>query len=641
MATFSPKYGLPIPTKGESPDMPQAIADFTESLEKHLEKNEKILNLAAIQAADYDKNGIRKKGFIPNGADVHDLDYGLWTLSSAWAASKDLTNMPSDPRADAPGNLEVLPFASGLRMMRWTTAALSSSATPYSWVKFQGYAAWGPWKEISPEVSLTSVAGLTGAVSAVNLADALRPALAPWITEAVSQAAIEAAKGDIQALDARYRVEYDGTNNTIMGKDAIRLRKYPEVRNNTAMGLRALYNLTKGRYNDFFGGEAGYSLDGAGFPEAEGKASRNAGFGTNTQRFNKTGSLNVSMGRNSLQSNVSGTHNTAIGADSSGGIAHMRLSDGQIENQIPQNFWGNTAVGAATLTRTQDNQQVAIGAHALREHKVGVGNTAVGFGAMRLAGRNGGYNGKTFFDLSKNSSYKGLNYRIADQKCIISVPSGHPFRNGFMLECDISGFETQFWYVESFTDTSVILTVGMPGYSREGTLNILNYSDTTVASPAERSIALGFQAGQYMDDGSEAHSISNAVAIGADARFAGDNTIMLGNSQQTVHVYAPVQVRSDVRDKSEVKPLAVGLSFIKKLRPVQYRLAPRSGAPADRRIHAGLIAQEVAEAAKGTDFQGVIENGGAFSIAYEELIPVLVEAVQELCADVAMLKEAR
>lgn len=637
MPTHSAKFGLPIPTLAETPDMPEAMHKYTDVLEVHLEKTASTLSTAASQAADYEANGYRKRGFIPAGQDVQELDYGLWTLSSAWGANRNLTNMPGDKRADAPGTLEVIPFASGLRMLRWTTAALSSSAKPYTWVKFQGYKVWGPWAEISPDIPLTSIAGLTGAVSADNLADALKSPLTPWITEAVSQASIDAAEGDLEAFDVRY-VRGDDVRNMVGGPGTLGKAAYPAARNNTAYGVRALPNLTKGRYNDFFGLEAGFSLDGAAFSESEGKASRNAGFGANTQRFNKSGSLNVSMGRNTLQSNETGTHNTVVGADSAGGIAHMRLSDGQIENQIPQNFWGNSTLGTAALSRTQGNQHVAVGAYTLHHHKVGTGNVGVGFGALRNAGKTGGYNGKALVDVSGQASWKNLDYSLANELCVFTAPEDHGLAPGFMLEVSIPTYETQFWYVTEVVGRRVSLAVGMPDFTKSGSLSVLNYTTNATAPETTHAVAIGFQAGQAIEGQGECTAIRNAVAIGANAPFIADDTVTLGNSSQTVHVYAPVQVRSDARDKKDVAPLKAGLALVRELRPVSYRLDPRYGVPADDRLHAGFIAQEAAQVADGTDFEGVTTTGGTFSIAYEELIPVLVNAMQELVGEIDSLK---
>lgn len=626
MATSSPVYGLPIPTGRETPDMPEAMTAYTTKLE-------------SVLSTELAKT-LRSRGFIPDGTDVRTLGYGVWTQSSNWEP-KGITNLPHDTRAKNAGTLEVMLFAGKLRMLRWTTSALNSSTKPYSWVAFQGYSGWGPWNEIAPEQAITSVAGLKGAITNTALVDALGAALTSKIEAAVSAAAIEAAEGDLDVFDARYRLEDDGTHNTVFGKDALRLRKYPEVRNNVAIGAGSLFNMEKGRYNEMYGLQAGYSLNGAGYSESEGKASRNTGVGSNTQRFNTLGMNNVTMGRNSMQCNVNGVNNTYLGAGSAQGIAHMRMSDGVIENQLPQEVWGNATVGTATHRYGLGNQNAALGAYALAEIKLGDGNVALGAAALSNLGKDEGNNGKKRVDLSTNTAYQALAFTITDGVLSFTAPLGHPFQANFMLQCKIDGFETQYWYVKDVTGQTVTLETNQPGYSYTGTMDVVEYFTNALGASPTDNIGIGRNAGIFMADGrTPANSVSNAVAIGANSTFIGDNTVALGNSQQTVHTYSAVQTRSDARDKKDVTDLVDGLDLVERLRPVSYRLAPRNGPAADERLHTGFIAQEVAAAAEGTDFEGVTEKGGAFSLAYEELVPVLVKAVQELSAEIATLRKA-
>jgi hypothetical protein len=92
--------------------------------------------------------------------------------------------------------------------------------------------------------------------------------------------------------------------NVFVGEGALAKAENLRVRNNNAFGIGALGNATRARYNDAFGLNALYSLDsGISEPDTTFKATRNSAFGSNTQRFNKTGYNNVSMGRNTLQNN--------------------------------------------------------------------------------------------------------------------------------------------------------------------------------------------------------------------------------------------------------------------------------------------------------------------------------------------------
>mgnify|MGYP003582583047 CR=1 FL=1 len=62
------------------------------------------------------------------------------------------------------------------------------------------------------------------------------------------------------------------------------------------------------------------------------------------------------------------------------------------------------------------------------------------------------------------------------------------------------------------------------------------------------------------------------TALGYRARVTGANQLQLGDSATTTYAYGAVQDRSDKRDKTDVHNSDLGLEFIRKLRPVKYRL---------------------------------------------------------------------
>lgn len=124
-----------------------------------------------------------------------------------------------------------------------------------------------------------------------------------------------------------------------------------------------------------------------------------------------------------------------------------------------------------------------------------------------------------------------------------------------------------------------------------------------------------------------------------------------------------LNVISDQRQKTDVQDAALGLSFIKALRPVSYRMVvgsqePDGGVDANGlptvtpkpgvRTHYGLIAQEVkaaVDAANAGDFAGWLmadknDPNSAQMLRYGEFISPLIKAVQELSAKVEAL-EAR
>ena len=83
------------------------------------------------------------------------------------------------------------------------------------------------------------------------------------------------------------------------------------------------------------------------------------------------------------------------------------------------------------------------------------------------------------------------------------------------------------------------------------------------ATSAENATALGFGAVANYD---------NTTALGYNASVTGTNQVQLGNSTTTTYAYGAVQDRSDKRDKTDVHNSDLGLEFIRKLRPVKFRL---------------------------------------------------------------------
>jgi hypothetical protein len=99
---------------------------------------------------------------------------------------------------------------------------------------------------------------------------------------------------------------------------------------------------------------------------------------------------------------------------------------------------------------------------------------------------------------------------------------------------------------------------------------------------------------------------------------------------------------SDARIKEDVEPIESGLDVVEKLNPVTYRY--KESWSTDQNIQPGFIAQELLTALEETNYvNGVVFQGGTegyYSVAYQNLIPVLTKAIQELSAKNEML-EAR
>lgn len=172
---------------------------------------------------------------------------------------------------------------------------------------------------------------------------------------------------------------------------------------------------------------------------------------------------------------------------------------------------------------------------------------------------------------------------------------------------------------------------------------------------------------------------NNCTSLGAQASVNGNNQVQLGDSATTTYAYGAVQDRSDARDKAEVENTSLGLNFINKLRPVDFKWdyredykinsleqkeiinengdinlitenktieLPKDGSKKRVRKHHGLIAQEVKQSMDelGVDFGGYQDHsmkGGndILSIGYQELIAPMIKSIQQLKAENDDLKQ--
>lgn len=104
------------------------------------------------------------------------------------------------------------------------------------------------------------------------------------------------------------------------------------------------------------------------------------------------------------------------------------------------------------------------------------------------------------------------------------------------------------------------------------------------------------------------------------------NTYNIGNSSgplrwQTIYLINAPDVSSDARYKLDVKPLAYGLDEVCRLHSISFK---REG---DGRTRLGFLAQSVRTVIPEV-VSGAEET--SYGVAYEELIPVLVNAIREL-----------
>lgn len=146
------------------------------------------------------------------------------------------------------------------------------------------------------------------------------------------------------------------------------------------------------------------------------------------------------------------------------------------------------------------------------------------------------------------------------------------------------------------------------------------------------------------------NATSGIASVGASLRPATDNSATLGASGarwSTIWAATGVIQTSDARQKTDIAPCDLSLDFILSLEPVRYQWAVGgTDAGADRpgrRMHYGLLAQQVQAALGGQDFAGHIlsdrdDPDSEQGLRYDQFIAPLIAAIQTLADRVAALE---
>ena len=192
---------------------------------------------------------------------------------------------------------------------------------------------------------------------------------------------------------------------------------------------------------------------------------------------------------------------------------------------------------------------------------------------------------------------------------------------------------------------------------------------TLTGASSEQCVVIGDSAGYRNVQGNFlTGKITNSIAIGYGARINGDNEIQIGTQGQTLYAPTAVNIRSDGRDKADVKPLMNGLDFVMKLKPMTgyydrrdsyvdelFKDLPtderaakvrewwanpiKDGSHKEDRLQHWFIAQDIAAL---EDEYGrlpmVNKTNDTYTVEYETFIPVLTKAIQEMAARIETLE---
>jgi hypothetical protein len=182
----------------------------------------------------------------------------------------------------------------------------------------------------------------------------------------------------------------------------------------------------------------------------------------------------------------------------------------------------------------------------------------------------------------------------------------------------------------SISNTSTASTRGLDFYCVDGTYNsraaikhvttannLGSYVEFTSTFSNGDSVNWIFQSGEVRTGGSTDNGAFNLQCNGTGVWGAG------------AYVNG-----SDERIKEDISPIASGLDVVEKLNPVTYRY--KESWSKDQSVQTGFIAQELLTALEGQVYvDGVVQHGGTedyYSVAYQNIIPILTKAIQELSA---------
>jgi hypothetical protein len=155
--------------------------------------------------------------------------------------------------------------------------------------------------------------------------------------------------------------------------------------------------------------------------------------------------------------------------------------------------------------------------------------------------------------------------------------------------------------------------------------------------------ALGSAALAFMTSGS--NNVGLGYQSGADALCTittQNNNVILGNNTTAV-VYSKVAPTnaSDIRWKKVDGAVPLALPFVQALNPIKYQFCdPATGEVTDDRYRYGFSAQELLANEANPDHPIItrIDNPEMFGVNESMLLPVLVNAVKELSAELTALK---
>ena len=405
------------------------------------------------------------------------------------------------------------------------------------------------------------------------------------------------------------------------------------VNRNTAIGYHTLYRIdTNGVDNIAIGHEASQFLTTAEANVAIGDnaarsstADRIIAIGYQAAYSQTSGSGNTVIGERAAYSNTTGENNTSVGdetAYSSTGSKNTSVGKGAFGGGFGHSGSDNVAIGylANQQPSGASNYNVAIGSEALRSGGTRSNNVAIGYKAG-TAVTTGGSNvviGYQAMDANTDGD---------DNVAIGANALGAATSDGRTVAIGVNALKLQN---QTFSPMNTAV-----GYAADDA-NVSGFGRTCI--------------GGSSGGGATGDNITNIGYQAVTSTSSVSNEITLGNSSVTSLRCAVTSITSlsDERDKSEIKDLAYGLDLIDALQPREFVWDNRVETDKEGKEFFssnkgkkdfGFIAQEVQALDNDTLRLVYDENPEKLELSYGKLVPVLVQAIKELKAEIELLKQ--
>ncbi len=433
--------------------------------------------------------------------------------------------------------------------------------------------------------------------------------------------------GGASSLNDLSDVEIDGTSNYFVNIPA-GLSGNPV--DNLIIGDTAGDALTTGASNVLLGHDAGLAITTGDY---------NINIGTEAGRSNTTidGQVNIGWRAGKTSTNAGDVHIGYKAGEYLNPLIPLSnvIIGYQAASAVGADSWGSVVIGSsAGRSITGGDKIVAIGNQAGQNHTSNSGSVYIGY----QAGANANSSNAVVIGANALDALSGSwnsHCVVGEDACTATTSNNEHHAFGFQaLRSQTSGQRNSAFGAESLE----LLTTGADnsafghnvGDKVTGDQNTLigssaGSSGTNDLTSGDANILIGY------NSAASSATVSNEVNLyngSVTARFQG--------------AAAAWSFVSDARDKKDIEDLELGLDFVNKLKPRKFKWDLRDSDVDKDKEASGFIAQEVKKVLDEmeNDYTGIVDtnNPDQYTVSQANIIPMLVKAIQELKAEIELLK---